>query len=262
MKKIYSQAGKRKGVKTNYSNKNKLRRKQYGILMRSIERPAPEPSHLIEVTKTENGKTIEIQRILGNKKQSEYTTNIAKNAMDDNKSAKQSKKELIKKILMEAGYEPTVYYTRKQKKHFTRIVKNKLFAKPKPIKQLSKEEYKKKFAEERAAKKIALDNLPHAQLPIIKGKQRPISAAEAVKKEKPNNRKFRYVINRKSDENPNKVYDFLTDYFDASTRTEAKDKVKNIAKKYKKDTSFTGITVQDINGDNSITYYTKEKLAA
>lgn len=262
MKKIYSQAGKRKGVKTSHSSKNKLRRKQYGILMRSIERPAPEPSHLIKVTETENGKTIEIQRVLGNKKQSEYTTNIAKNAMADNKSAKQSKKELIKKILMEAGYEPTVRYTRKQKKHFTRIVKNKLFAKPKPIKQLSKEEYKKKFAEERAAKKVTLDNLPHAQLPVIKGKQRPISAAEAVKKEKPNNRKFRYVINRKSDENPNKVYDFLTDYFDASTRAEAKDKVKNIAKKYKKDTSFTGITVQDINGDNSITYYTKEKLAA
>ena len=262
MKKIYSQAGKRKGVKTSCSNKNKLYRKQYGILIRSIERPAPEPSHLIKVTETENGKTIEIQKVLGNKKQSEYTTNIAKNAMADNKSAKQSKKELIKKILMEAGYEPTVHYTRKEKKHFTRIVKNKLFTKSTPPKQLSKEEYKKKFAEERAAKKVKLDNLPHAQLPVIKGKQRSISAAEAVKKEKPNERKFRYVVNRKSDENPNKVYDFLTDYFDASTRNEAKSKATKIAKKYKKDTSFAGITVQDINGDNSITYYSRKALAA
>lgn len=262
MKKIYSKAGKRKGVKTSCSNKNKLRRKQYGIFMRSIEHPAPEPSHLIKVTETENGKTIKIQNILGNKKQSEYTTNIAKNAMADNKSAKQSKKELIKKILMEAGYEPTVHYTRKEKKHFTRIVKNKLFTKPKPVKQLSNDEYKKKFAEERAAKKIKLDNLSYAQLPVVKGKQRPISAAEAVKKEKPSERKFRYVINRKSDENPNKVYDFLTDYFDASTRIEAKSKATKIAKKYKKDTSFTGITVQDINGDNSITYYSREALAA
>lgn len=262
MKKIYSQAGKRKGVKTSHSSKNKLRRKQYGILMRSIERPAPEPSHLIKVTETENGKIIEIQRILGNKKQSEYTTDIAKKAMADNKSAKQSKKELIKKILMEAGYESTVHYTRKEKKHFTRIVKNKLFTKSTPPKQLSKEEYKKKFAEERAAKKVKLDNLPHAQLPVIKGKQRPISAAEAVKKEKPNERKFRFVVNRKSDENPNKVYDFLTDYFDASTRNEAKSKATKIAKKYKKDTSFAGITVQDINGDNSITYYSRKALAA
>lgn len=262
MKKIYSQAGKRKGVKTSYSNKNKLHRRQYGILIRSIERPAPEPSHLIKVTETENGKTIEIQKVLGNKKQSEYTTNIAKNAIADNKSAKQSKKELIKKILMEAGYEPTVHYTRKEKKHFTRIVKNKLFTKSIPPKQLSKEEYKKKFAEEKAAKKVKLDNLPHAQLPVIKGKQRPISAAEAVKKEKPNERKFRYVVNRKSDENPNKVYDFLTDYFDASTRNEAKSKATKIAKKYKKDTSFAGITVQDINGDNSITYYSRKALAA
>ena len=203
-----------------------------------------------------------MNKVLGNKKQSEYTTNIAKNAMADNKSAKQSKKELIKKILMKAGYEPTVHYTRKEKKHFTRIVKNKLFTKSTPPKQLSKEEYKKKFAEERAAKKVKLDNLPHAQLPVIKGKQRPISAAEAVKKEKPNERKFRFVVNRKSDENPNKVYDFLTDYFDASTRNEAKNKATKIAKKYKKDTSFAGITVQDINGDNSITYYSRKALAA
>lgn len=262
MKKIYSIAGRKKGIKTSCTNKSKIRRKKHDLYMRSIERPAPEPSHLIKVTETENGKTVEIQKVFGNKKQSEYTTNIAKNAMNENKQVKQSKKELVKKILMELEYNPKGSYTRKEKKHFTRIVKNRLFTKPKPIKQLSKEEYKKKFAEERAAKKLRLDNLSYKPLPIIKGKQRPISVAEVTKKEKPKERKFRYVINRQSDENPNKVYDFLTDYFDASTKNEAFEKAKKIAKTYKKDTSFRGITLQDINGDNNIIYYTREKLAA
>lgn len=262
MKKIHSIAGRKKGIKNSRTNKNKIRRKEYDLFMRLIKRPTPEPSHLIKITKTENGKTIEIQKVLGNKKQSEYTTNIAKNVMNENKQIKQSKKELVKKILMEAGYKPKGHYTRKERKHFTRIVKNKLFAKPKPIKQLSKEEYKKKFTEERATKKLRLESLPYKPLPVVKGKQRPISAAEAVKKEKPKERKFRYVINRQSDENPNKVYDFLTEYFDASTKNEAFEKVKKIAKTYEKDTSFKGITIQDINGDNAIIYYTREKLAA
>lgn len=264
MKKIYAKtAGKTK--KMSCSNKNKSRRKAHGILMRSIERPAPEPSKLIKVIKTKNGKTVEIQNITGTKKQSEYTTDIAKNAMIENKQVNQSKKALVKKILKEAGYEPTVQYTRKEKKHFTRIVKNKLFATQKPIKQLSKEEYKKKFAEEQKKKKARLESIPHiseVQLPVTKGKQRPMSVLEYTKKETPIKRKFRYTINRQSEENPNRVYDFLTDYFDASTRDEAFGKAKEISKTYEKDTSFKGITVHDINGNNNIIYYTREKLAA
>lgn len=254
MKKIYSTAGRKKGVKTSCTNKNKLRKRKFGIIERSFERTAPEPSPFIKITETENGKTIEFKKWVGNKKQSEYTTKIAKEAINENKRIKQSKKELIKKILMEAGYEPKKYYTRKEKKHFTRIVKNKLFAKPAPVKSLSKEEYQEKFAKEKLVKKARLDSLPYMQLPVKKGKQRPISAEEATKKENPNKRKFKYIIQRKSDENPIKNYDFLTDYFEASTRNEAYDKAKEIAKNYKKDTSFCGITVQDINGDNSIKY--------
>lgn len=262
MKKIYSTAGRKKGVKTSHSNKNKLRRRKFGIIERSFERPAPEPSPFIKITETENGKTIEFKKWVGNKKQSEYTTDIAKNVMNENKRVKQSRKELIKKILMEAGYEPKKYYTCKEKKHFTRIVKNKLFAKPTPIKHLSDKEHKERFAKERLLKKAKLDNLPYMQLPVKKGKQRPISAEEATKKEKPDKRKFKYSIQRKSDENPIKNYDFLTDYFEASTRNEAYDKAKEIAKGYKRDTSFCGITVQDINGDNSIKYFPLSGLKA
>ena len=58
MKKIYSTAGRKKGIKTSHSNKNKLRRRKFGIIERSFERPAPEPSPFIKITETENGKTI------------------------------------------------------------------------------------------------------------------------------------------------------------------------------------------------------------
>lgn len=47
--------------------------------------------------------------------------------MEENKAIKQSKKERIKNILMKAGYDPTIHYTRKEKKKFTRIVKKTLF---------------------------------------------------------------------------------------------------------------------------------------
>lgn len=263
MKKKLHITGRKKGVKTSHSNKKKLQKRLNDIYMRSIEHTEPGPSKFIK--KDENGKLTFIKRT-GNKKQAEYTTKVAKDAMQENKSTCKSKKDLIKKILAEAGYEPTVHYTRKQKKHFTRIVKDKLFEKPKPVKILSKEEYKEKFKAERAEKKIRLQNLPHIReltgvLPVVKGKQRPIPVSELIKKEKPNLRKFRYSVNRK-EENSNRVYDFLTDYFDASTRKEAMNKAKEFAKKYKKDELFRGITVQDINGDNSITYYTREKLAA
>lgn len=180
------------------------------------------------------------------KKQKEYITEMGRKAMEENRSIKKAKKELIKKILKEAGYEPTVRYTRKEKRKFTRIVKNKLFAKPKPKMKVL---YSK-------------DDI-YEQLPVKPGKQRPISAYEMVTtKEEVNQRKFRYVINRKCSDAPDRCYDFLTDYFDAGTRKEAKTKAIGIAKKYKDDTSFCGITVQDINGDNSITYYTRNRIFA
>ena len=95
-----------------------------------------------------------------------------------------------------------------------------------------------------------------------KGKQMAPSAAELSVKEKPNKRNFQYAIQRKCSDNDMKVYDFATGNFEASTRDEAKNKAAKLAKKYKKDTSFTGVTVKDIEGDNSITYYSRNKLLA
>lgn len=239
MKKILAKKNKRTGIKNHRSNKNSKK---------------PGPSGVIKYD--ENGKVIEFVKWAGNKKQSEYTTKVAKDAMNENKSIKQSKKELIKNILMKAGYDPTIRYTRKEKKHFTRIVKNNMFTKPKAMKikadKLARKSMQAKFDE----------SVRSNPLTPKKGKQTAPSAAELSIKEKPNKRNFQYAIQRRCSDNDMKVYDFATGNFEASTRDEAKSKAAKLAKKYKKDTSFTGVTVKDIEGDNSITYYSRNKLLA
>lgn len=195
------------------------------------------------------------------KKQSEYITKTAYEAMKANKDAKQSKKDRIKEILKEAGYDPKAQYTSKQKRAFTRIVKNKLFTKPKPV-TLTDDECRERFKKQAVIKQMNFDMRAYEELPVKKGKQRPISVAELLKKEKPNERQFRYTVSRKRSDDPMRTYDFATDYFKAKTREEAKKKAAKIAKKYEKDSSFAGITVKDINGDNSIVYYGKSHLLA
>lgn len=193
------------------------------------------------------------------RKQSEYTTKVAKEAMEENKKIKQSKKDRIKEILKEAGYDPKVHYTSKQKREFTRIVKNKLFTKPKPV-TLTKEGILSRFEKEKKLKAFRFNKLHYKPLPIKAGKQRPISAAEASEKETPKERKFMYVVQRRRSDDPMRCYDFETNYFNAETREVAKKKAMKIAKKYKKDESFAGITIKDINGDNSHIYYSGKHL--
>lgn len=73
---------------------------------------------------------------------------------------------------------------------------------------------------------------------------------------------FRYAVQRRSDDNPLKDTDFLTDYFKAETREEAKKKASEIAKKkYSKDEKFTGIRILDSKDNNTI-YYPKSTLLA
>lgn len=197
------------------------------------------------VTEVKDGKTV-----------------IAKNAIEENKAIKQSKKERIKNILMKAGYDPTIHYTRKEKKKFTRIVKNSLFDKsPKP-KEHTKAEWKELFIQQKAAKEARMEALKYKPLPIKAGKQKGFTAAELAVKEKPKERKFKYTINRRRSDDDKRTYDFKTDYFTASTRDEAKKKVAKEAKQYRNDSSFAGITVQDIEGDNNIIYYDGKSLLA
>lgn len=92
--------------------------------------------------------------------------------------------------------------------------------------------------------------------------QKGFVASELAVKEPKEQRTFRYTIQRRSDDNPLKDVDFLTDYFDAETREEAKKKASEIAKKkYSKDEKFTGIRITD-SKDNNIICYPKSTLLA
>lgn len=211
---------KRTGVKLSRTNHSKLRRsKKTEVVFRS---PGPSPF----ITKGEDGK-VSITNIVGKVSQKSYTTDIGKNARQENKTAKQAKKDRIKQILASAGFDPTIKYTRKEKKKFTRTVKKNLFAKKEVV----------------------------------------IPSEEEV-----NKRKFKYVIQRKRSEKivpavvqtieDHRVYDFKTDYFEATSKEDAFKLAVKEAKKFEKDSSFTGVTVYDMEGDNSITYYTRSKLLA
>jgi hypothetical protein len=212
------------------------------------------------VTVVKDGKTVEWNS--WSSKQKQQPTKIAKEAIEENKTIKQSKKELIKNILMKAGYDPKKHYTRQEKKKFTRIVKNSLAIKTSKPVERSKEEWKELFKQQKVAKQTRFDALKYKPLPIKAGKQKGFTAAELAVKEKPNERKFKYTVQRRRSDDEKRVYDFKTDYFTASTRDEAKKKAAIEAKKYKKDTSFAGIAVQDIEGDNNIIYYDGKYLIA
>ncbi len=216
-------------------------------------------------------------------------------ARSDNRLAKENKKNRIKTILKEAGYDPTISYTRKEKKKFTRAVKAKLYAKP--TKPWSKEEAMKRIEIRAKAKKERLAALPHvneikkqmeAILPQkVKTGNKPIpkneryleylkklgvqnrkSAAQMQMKEKAKSRKFIYSVERVREEDlkaqkegrPFRTYDFYTHNFMANTVKEAEKRVAKLFEKWEKDTSFTGIVLRDPDGERMTTYYTREKI--
>lgn len=194
------------------------------------------------------------------KRQAEYTTKIATESRNENKNAKLSKKERIKQILKEAGYDPTIKYTSKEKRKFTCIVKNKLFEKPKPV-TLTIEEIKERIKVKNGLKEKLLAERKHISSFVEKRIQKGFTALELSTKESSNMRTFRYTIQKKSEDNPQKDYDFLTDYFKAASREDAKKRAMKIAKKYADDDNITGVRIQD-SKDNNIIYYTKSKLLA
>lgn len=70
-------------------------------------------------------------------------------------------------------------------------------------------------------------------------------------------RKFKYTINRTTEADVNKIYDFKTDYFYAASRKSAKYKALRELNKFKKDKTFVGVTVYDIEKTQDIAYYKK-----
>lgn len=241
-----------KGKKLSRTNRTKLRKsKKTEVILSS---PGPSPF----ITKGENGKVI-ITNISGKVKQKDYTTKIGKNARQENKTARQAKKERIKQILAGMGFEPTVHYTRKEKKKFTRTIKKLLFVQPKPA-NLTDEEIKVRFQREKEHKAELLASRPHAN-EIKASVLEFLKQNKKVLNNKKNTRKFRYIVQNQSEDNPSKDVDFLTDYIEANTKEEALTKVKDIAKKYVNNEKFTGMRIEDTISNDSI-YYPKATLAA
>lgn len=248
------------GVKNHRSNKNKFRRSYKAVQTITVGEPGPSKAIIYD----KDGKVVKFIKWT-EKKQAAYTTKVATNTREENESIKKSKKELIKNILIKAGYDPTIKYTRKEKKRFTRIVKNNLFTKPKLV-TLTDEQIKEKIKAEKLARKAIQDDfndkVHNNPLPPKKGKQRAPSAAELSVKEKPNKRVFDYTIDRKCANELMRSYAFAKGTIEATTKENAFLKAKKIAKNYKSDTSFVGITIKDINGDNSIIFHTAKQLLA
>lgn len=193
--------GRRKGEKLSRSNRAKLRRSKKIEVITSSPGPSP------YITKSEDGK-VTIKNIVGNVKQKDYTTKVGKDSRQANKTARQEKKNRIKQILASLNFDPTIKYTRKEKKRFTRAVKKNLF-------------------------KDSASVIP-------------------TKESKQNIRKFRYIVQNQSIDNPNKDIDFLTDYLNVKDENEALSRVKQIAQKYKGNEKFTGIRLEDTETKNSI----------
>lgn len=255
-------SNKRAGVKLSKSNRSKFHRSYKKIEMMTVAEPGP--SRVI--TYDENGKVISFN----SRCKTKFADTVevrGKEAMEANKKAKVEKKEAIKRILASAGYDPTVKYSRKEQKHFTRIVKNKLFAAPKPV-TLTKEECKARFVKEKVRKLELLNSRKHISevttTDILSKFKEFISKKAAPKKvveEDPELRTFKYVIQRKSSKDPMRSYDFLLDSFRANGEAMAKQLAKELAKEYGKDELFDGIRLKD-SKDGNIIFYPKSTLLA
>lgn len=223
------------------------------------------PSLVIEYDK--DGKVKNFNSWSKNNKQN--MSKMAQSAQKDYKFAANSKKEAVKKILQNCGYDPTIKYTRKEKKRFTRAVKEKLFNLTTIVKRefYNREALKKKYS------KVS-EQTPHATavnttIAIKERSKTKALTAKEINKETHSKRKFTYIINRvveadmnaKKEGRPYKNYDFLTDYFEADTVKSAEKKAANLAKKYLKDESFAGVTLKDPEGLNMTTYLHPDKIS-
>lgn len=246
-------AGTKRNQKEVFKAKRRAnRRVKHTIEYKTVSGPGPSKS----IKYDKDGKVIGfVKWCEKGKKQKDYTTDMGKAAMDENKSIKQAKRELVKSILKTAGYDPTIRYTRKEIKKFTRIVKSKLFVKSSP-RVLTDEEIKGNISKRKAKRAIEFESRLYVSPFGLKGVQPQYTAAELNVKEKPDDRSFKYVIQRRRSDKPDEYYDFLTDYIKADTLENAKLKAKDIAKKYEKDTSFTGINLTD-SKDNSKMFYSR-----
>ena len=204
------------------------------------------------------------------KKQSEYITEAGKAAMDENKRIKEANKSLKEKILADIGYNKDVFYTRKEKRIFTRKIKAAMFPK-KPEVVLTKEQYLERVKAEKAKKIELLNNRTHISQILeeynkFKKESKKLynnELSDKTKKEiesflaNKNNvkdvtkKKYRYTIERLTEDEVPRNTPFLTDHFYAKDDDEAKRTFKEIASKYKDMERFGGGTLTILKEDSS-----------
>lgn len=264
MKKILAnKKEKRTGVKLSTANKSKLRKSKKVECFTKVE---PSLSKYIEYDK--DGKVI---GFISNSKKvhlADHLTNIAKKAIEDNKAAKIAKKERIKQILANViEFDPNIHYSRKEKKRFTRAIKKHLFVQPKSV-NLTDEEIKIRFAEEKKRKVELLKERPHKNEIkssmvdfITKNKEVLTKMKSNPKKEE--SKKYKYIIKQQSKEAPQKEIDLLTDYITAKSNTEATEIAKatfrSMYKNSKDKDNLTGLSVTPLDTEQS-SYYPKDTI--
>lgn len=254
-------SNKRTGVKQHKSNRSKFHTSYKKVEI--IKQGEPGPSKYIVY---KDGKVIDF---ISNSKKihlADHLTDIAKKAIENNKATRIAKKERMKQILASiTGFDPNIYYSRKEKKMFTRAIKKYLFVQPKLV-NLTDEEIKVRFQLEKEYKAKLLANRPHineikASIQKKENLLKLLKDNKQILNDKENNRKFRYIIQNKSTDNSTKDIDFYTDYLYAKDKEEAFTKARPLAKKYENSDKFCGIRIEDLS-NNNWTYYTKSKLLA
>lgn len=204
------------------------------------------------------------------KKQSEYITEAGKAAMDENKRIKEAAKSLKEKILADIGYNKDTFYTRKEKRAFTRKVKATMFPeKPKVV--LTKEQYLERVKAEKAKKMELLNNRTHIsqilgeynkfkkELKKLYNNKLNSKLNEEVESflanknsvEDTTKKKYRYTIERLTEDEVPRNTPFLTNYLYAKDNDEAKSTFKEIASKYKDMERFGGGTLTLLKEDSS-----------
>lgn len=252
---------KRIGVKTSKSNRSKFHRSY-----KKVETLITEPGPSKVITYDENGKVVSFNS-RGKTKHEDTLTKVGKEAMAANKKAKSDKKEAVKRILNSVGFDPTVKYSKKERKHFARIVKNNLFVKAKPV-NLTDEEIKTRINARKEKRIELLKERPLASEIAKKVKQATLDLKNLLKSKSSKSittaeekQQFTRSVQLFSKDNPMKSYDFYTDTIEAVNEDEALKLSKEFAKKYSNNPEFAGMSITP-KGTTNKHYFPKATLLA
>lgn len=196
----------------------------------------------------------------GRDKHINYITEVGRAAMLENKNIKTKQKDLVEILLAKFGYNKDVFYTCKEKKVFTRKVRDAMYPKKQNAVTLTPEQYKEKFAKEKQDKLERLESRPHISTINKDYEENKRLAKEFLQNyreekkksvEDTTKKKYRYSVQRLSDDITPKNIDFLTEYLYAEDDDSAKKALITKASKYKDMDGFAGVKLVELKEDNS-----------